>query len=77
MDGTLVITDTGQNRILGCTLDGKLRWEFSRVVGSKLPYLDQPRWAKLVNPDEIVVCDHFHHRVLHVKRNQGRQTSSG
>lgn len=72
-DGTLVITDTGQNRILGCTITGQLLWEFSRVPGSKLTQLDQPRWAKLVNTDEIVVCDHFHHRILHVKWLQDRQ----
>jgi hypothetical protein len=75
-DGTLVITDTGQNRILGCTIKGELLWEFSRAPGSKLPYLDQPRWAKLVNPDEIVVCDHFHHRILHVRWLQGRQATN-
>ncbi len=67
-DGTLVITDTGQNRILGCTIKGQLLWEFSSVPGSKLNSLDQPRWAKQVTPDEILVCDHFHHRILHVKR---------
>ncbi len=72
-DGTLVITDTGQNRILGSTATGHLLWEFSRVPGSKLTDLDQPRWAKLVNTDEILVCDHFHHRVLHVKWQQNRQ----
>jgi hypothetical protein len=46
------------------------------MPGSKLPNLDQPRWAKLVNPNEIVVCDHFHHRVLHVRWLQGRQKTS-
>jgi len=72
-DGTLVITDTGQNRILGCTATGQFLWEFSRVPASKLPQLEQPRWAKQVNTDEIVVCDHFHHRILHVKRLHERR----
>ena len=67
-DGTLVIADTGQNRILGASLDGEFLWEFSHVPDSKIPRLNQPRWANLVGPDEILVCDHFHHRIVHVRR---------
>jgi hypothetical protein len=74
-DGSLVIADTGQNRILGCTVSGQLLWEFSQVPGSKLIHLNQPRWAKAVNDNEILVCDHFHHRVLHVKWSQNRASA--
>jgi hypothetical protein len=31
--------------------------------------LNQPRWATLVNPRELLICDHFHHRILHVQRD--------
>jgi hypothetical protein len=75
-EGTLVIADTGQNRILGATLIGQFLWEFSRVSGSKLPRLNQPRWATLVGPDEIVVCDHFHHRFVHARRTSDVKADS-
>jgi hypothetical protein len=32
-----------------------------------LPRLSQPRWVTLVEANEILVCDHFHHRILHVR----------
>jgi hypothetical protein len=65
-DGTLVIADTGHNRILGATLAGRFLWEFSHVPDSPLPGLNQPRWATLVSPSELLICDHFHHRIVHV-----------
>jgi hypothetical protein len=75
-EGTLVITDTGQNRILGCTVTGRFLWEFSEVPGSRLPHLSQPRWAKVVAANAIVVCDHFHHRILHLAWSGSRLPAS-
>jgi len=66
-DGTMVIADTGHNRILATTASGDLIWELSRVPDSALPLLNQPRWVKLVNRNEVVICDHFNHRILHVR----------
>ncbi|MCA9264662.1 MAG: hypothetical protein KDA60_12465 [Planctomycetales bacterium] len=74
-DGTLAIADTGNNRVLAATLDGEFLWEFCRVPGSTHPFLSQPRWVRLINRDEAVICDHFHHRVVHVKRE--RDSNSG
>ena len=68
VDGIVVVADTAQNRILGCTLTGEFHWEFSSVPNSRLSGLSQPRWATMVNSGELVVCDHFHHRIVHVKR---------
>lgn len=67
-DGTMVIADTGNNRILCATVLGEFLWEFSQVPNSPQPHLSQPRWATLISHNEVVICDHFHHRVLHVKR---------
>jgi len=64
----LVIVDTGNNRILGCTVGGTLIWELCRVPESPLPGLHQPRWAHLRGRDEVIVCDHYNHRIVHVKR---------
>ncbi len=66
-DGTLVIADTGQNRVLAATPEGQLVWEFSQVPGTHIGRLNQPRWATLINRNEVVICDHFHHRILHVQ----------
>ncbi len=74
-DGTLVIVDTGQNRIIGCTLSGTFLWEFSDVPESRTRYLNQPRWARLVGDNEIIVCDHFHHRILHAKWSRNRRSA--
>jgi DNA-binding beta-propeller fold protein YncE len=74
-DGTLVIVDTGHNRILGATSTGRFLWEFSRVPDSAVPYLDQPRWATLVEPNELLVSDHFHHRIVHVRWKAGQLPS--
>ncbi len=69
-DGTMVIVDTGHNRILAATSAGRLVWQLSDLPGSPLPRLCQPRWATLINRDEVVISDHFHHRVVHLRRNQ-------
>ena len=66
-DGTMVIADTGNNRVLAATVEGRFIWEFSRVPTSPLPHMKQPRWATLIKRNEVVICDHFHHRLLHVR----------
>jgi hypothetical protein len=68
-DGAMVIVDTGQNRVLITTLTGHLIWEISDVPGSPLPRLHQPRWATLVSRDEVVISDHFHHRIVYLRRS--------
>ena len=68
-DGTMVIADTGNNRILAVTLTGQLIWELTEIPDSPIPRLFQPRWAKLLNREEVVVTDHFHHRIVHLVRN--------
>lgn len=66
----VIIADTGNNRVLCATLGGKLIWEFSRVPDSPQPRLSQPRWVKPINRDEVVICDHLHHRIVHVRNDQ-------
>jgi len=65
----MVIADTGHNRILAATMTGRLIWEISSLPESPLPLLNQPRWVKLINRYEVVICDHFHHRILHVRND--------
>ena len=66
-NGTLVITDTGQNRILGATMDGGFLWELSHIAATSLSFLNQPRWATMVGSRDLLVSDHFHHRILHLR----------
>jgi hypothetical protein len=65
--GTLVIADTGNNRVLGAEESGELLWELSTIPGTRLPFLNQPRWAQLTATNELIVCDHCHHRVLRLR----------
>ena len=65
--GTMVIADTGHNRILAAMLDGGFLWELSMIPDSLQPLLNQPRWVRLIGEDEVVICDHFHHRILHLR----------
>lgn len=67
-EGVMAVADTGNNRILVATVQGELLWEFTRVPDSGIPFLNQPRWVRIIHPEEIVVCDHFHHRIVHVRR---------
>jgi DNA-binding beta-propeller fold protein YncE len=67
--GTMVIADTGHNRILAATLEGGFLWELSTIPDSLQPLLNQPRWVRLIGEDEVVICDHFHHRILHLRQN--------
>ena len=67
-DGTMVIVDTGHNRVLATSSTGRLIWMISDLPDSPLPRLYQPRWATLVNRDEVVISDHFHHRIVRLRR---------
>jgi hypothetical protein len=67
--GTMVIADTGHNRILAATLEGDFLWELSTIPGSLQPLLNQPRWVRLIGENEVVICDHFHHRILHLRHD--------
>ncbi len=65
-DGTVLIVDSGNNRVLAATAEGRLLWELREIPGSRLKWLSQPRWAKLLGPDEVIVSDHSNHRILHL-----------
>ena len=65
--GLLVVCDTANNRVLAAEPSGELVWELTGVPGSPLPRLNQPRWAHLLAPDEVLVTDHYHHRVLRLR----------
>jgi hypothetical protein len=65
--GPLVVADTGNNRVLAATESGELMWELASIPGTRLPFLNQPRWAQLTSDDELLVCDHCHHRVLRLR----------
>ncbi len=69
-DGTMVVVDTGHNRVLATTTTGRLIWEISHLPGSPLPRLYQPRWATLVSRHEVVISDHFHHRIVHLRHDR-------
>ena len=45
--GVLVVADTGNNRVLAAAESGELLWELASVPGTRLPFLNQPRWAQL------------------------------
>jgi hypothetical protein len=68
-DGSWVVVDTGNNRILGADAQAEHAWELSQLPNSPIGWLNQPRWARLINQDELLVTDHLHHRVLHLRRH--------
>ncbi len=67
-DGSWLVVDTGNNRILGADREGESAWELSQLPDSPIRWLNQPRWACLIHPHELLVTDHLHHRVLHLQR---------
>jgi hypothetical protein len=69
-DGGWLVVDTGNNRILGGDADGQNAWELSRLPDSPIGWINQPRWARLIGHDELLVTDHLHHRVLHLQRQR-------
>ena len=71
-DGSWLVVDTGNNRVLGADPDGDGAWELSRLPDSPIPWFNQPRWARLIDRDELLVTDHLHHRVVHLRRAPAR-----
>jgi hypothetical protein len=67
-DGVLLIADSDNNRILASTLEGEYLWVLSSIPDSRLSSLDQPRWVHAISTNELVVSDHRHHRILHLRR---------
>ncbi len=67
-DGSMVVADSDNNRIAAATPDGKSLWKLDRIPGSPLPYIDQPRWVHAPSKDEILISDHRHHRIIHLRR---------
>jgi hypothetical protein len=63
-DRRLVVVDTGNNRVLIGTIDGRLISCVSSVPESPITCLNQPRSA-YVSPDKALwISDYFNHRVL-------------
>jgi hypothetical protein len=75
--GVLVIADTGNNRVLAAAASGELLWELASVTGTQVPFLNQPRWAQSATGEEVVVCDHCHHRVLRIRWEPHETHSEG
>jgi hypothetical protein len=69
-DGVVLIVDSGNNRVLAVTEDGRLVWLLDEIPGSRLPRLSQPRWAQRLGADELLVSDHFQHRIVHLRRER-------
>jgi DNA-binding beta-propeller fold protein YncE len=66
-DGTIAVVDTRNNRVLLADENARLVADLTTVPGSAVPSLDQPRWAHLPSPGELLVADHGHHRVLRLR----------
>lgn len=66
--GGWLVVDTGNNRILGADGHGEQAWELARLPESPTTWINQPRWAQWLGGDELLVTDHLHHRVLHLRR---------
>jgi len=72
--GVLVVADTGNNRVLAAAASGELLWELASIPETRIPFLNQPRWAQMTTADEVVVCDHCHHRVLRLRWEPQQQS---
>jgi len=69
-EGILVIADTANNRVLAVDPGGELLWLLTDIPDSRVSDLDQPRWVHLLNRNEVLVCDHYHHRILHLRHDK-------
>jgi outer membrane protein assembly factor BamB len=74
-DNVLVVVDTANNRVLAADIGGELVWTLSTIPCSPIATLDQPRWAHLVSRDEVLVCDHYNHRILHLRYERNSATT--
>jgi hypothetical protein len=66
--------DTANNRVLAANADGQLVWLLSAVPDSPISTLDQPRWAHLLARNEVLICDHYNHRILHLRYERNGAT---
>jgi outer membrane protein assembly factor BamB len=66
-DDVMVVVDTANNRVLAANAEGQLVWLLSAVPDSPISTLDQPRWAHLLARNEVLICDHYNHRILHLR----------
>jgi len=46
----------------------------SGVPDSPISTLDQPRWAHLLAANEVLICDHYNHRILHLRYERNGAT---
>lgn len=67
-EGNWLVVDTGNNRILGADADRENAWSLTQLPDSPTPWLNQPRWVSRIGAEELLVTDHLHHRVLHLRR---------
>ena len=73
-DDVMVVVDTANNRVLAANGDGQLVWLLSGVPDSPISTLDQPRWAHLLAANEVLICDHYNHRILHLRYERNGAT---
>ena len=66
-DGIMTIVDTGNNRVFALAASGDPIWVLTTVPDSPISFLHQPRWAHLINQNEVLIADHLHNRVLHLE----------
>lgn len=67
-DGTLVVVDSGNNRVILCGRNGEMYDEIDHINNSPFPSFEYPRWAHILGEKEVLVTDHFHHRIVHLKQ---------
>jgi hypothetical protein len=62
-DGSLLVTDSGQRRVVALELDGLVRWQYGARPAENRP-LTFPRMAEGAADGTVLVADSFSHRVL-------------
>jgi hypothetical protein len=65
-DGRLVVADSGKNRVLIGTVDGRLLSTVSNIAGSPIKPLAEPRSARIFYENSLFISDFYNHRVLHL-----------
>lgn len=76
-DGSVLIVDSHNHRVIAVDADGSLLWELKHVRDSPIPHLIAPRWATLGHSGNLFVCDHFNHRILHLRRLAAAKKNRG
>lgn len=65
-DGTVVISDTGNNRVLIVDHDGIVLWDSDSVPLSDGSTLDYPNDANLLDTGNLLITDRNNHRVIEI-----------